>query len=170
MGNADPETGAGAGALDQPGRILSVYHINIVVRDLDRSEAFYERLGFRTVARFDEQCPNLDRGLGFGERTRPTRSRAAFMKLGTAKGVPETVLDLSEWVDPVADGEPLGMTNIGLARIALRVDDLDAVMARLESEGVEFFAPAQTISTLERKPRFACFKDPDGIILELVEV
>lgn len=153
-----------------PGRIMGIYHINIVVRDLERSEAFYTMLGFRTVARFAERCPNLDRGLGFENRAEPTQSRAIFMKLGLGKGVPETVLDISEWIDPPATGEAPGMTSIGVPRIALRVDNLDAMVERLSGEGVEFFAPPQTISTLDRKPRFACFTDPDGVILELVEL
>lgn len=154
---------------DNVGQVLNIYHININCRNLDRSETFYENLGFRTVARFAERCPNLDRGLGFTDRPVPTTSRAAFMKLGLGKGVPETVLDLCEWQEPMGEGEAPGMLNYGVPRIALRVDNLDALVNKLKAKGVEFFSEPQTISTLERKPRFACFKDPDGVILELVE-
>ncbi len=151
------------------GHILNIYHININCRDLDRSEKFYEQLGFRTVARFAERCANLDRGLGFNGREEPTKSRAVFMKLGLGQGVPETVLDLCEWEDPAAEGEASGLLNYGVPRIALRVDDIEAIVARLKAQGIKFFSEPQTITTLERKPRFACFKDPDGVILELVQ-
>lgn len=154
---------------EERGKILNIYHININCRDLDRSEAFYEQLGFRTVARFSERCANIDRGLGFNDRQTPTKSRAVFMKLGLGKGVPETVLDLCEWQDPAAEGDASGLLNYGVPRIALRVDDIDAIVAKLETRGIDFFSEPQTISTLERKPRFACFRDPDGVILELVQ-
>ena len=152
------------------GRILSIYHININCRDLERSEAFYEMLGFRTVARFAERCSNLDRGLGFTNRDEPTKSRALFMKLGLGKGIPETVLDLCEWEDPQAEGDAPSLLNYGVPRIAMRVQHMDALVDRLKRNGVEFFSDPQTITTLERSPRFACFKDPDGVILELVEL
>ena len=74
-------------------------------------------LGFRTVARFAERCHNLDRGLGLPPRAEPSNSRAVFMKLGLGKGIPETVLDISEWIDPKGEGQPSGLTQIGLGRI-----------------------------------------------------
>ncbi|MEM1146110.1 MAG: glyoxalase [Pseudomonadota bacterium] len=40
----------------------------------------------------------------------------------------------------------------------------------MSSHGVEFLSEPQTIDTLQRKPRFVLFKDPDGLILEFVEL
>jgi catechol 2,3-dioxygenase-like lactoylglutathione lyase family enzyme len=154
--------------LGEPGRILSIYHININVQSLERSREFYEMLGFRVVARFEEKSASLDRGLGFPESDVRTNTAALFMKLGNGRN--ETVLDLAEWRWPRSISPAPSITNIGIPRIALRVDDIEAIVAKLKTRGITFFSDPQTISTLERKPRFACFKDPDGVILELVQV
>jgi catechol 2,3-dioxygenase-like lactoylglutathione lyase family enzyme len=60
--------------------------------------------------------------------------------------------------------------HLGLARIALRTDDLDSDVTFLKSQGVEFLSePASVQLDGQAKTRFVCFKDPDGTILELVE-
>lgn len=153
-----------------PGKVLGIYHFNVNAKDLEESEAFYKLLGFRTVSRFDEECEGLNRGLGFEDYPRLIRTRAIFMKLGGQKGLPETVIDLVQWDDPISHGEAPDITHIGMVRFALRVDDIDAIVPKLKEQGIGFLSEPQVISTLERKPRFVCLKDPNGILIELVEV
>ena len=62
------------------------------------------------------------------------------------------------------------MYHLGIARIALKSDDLDSDITLLKSHGVEFLSePAEVKIEGQPKTRFVCFKDPDGTILELVE-
>lgn len=145
--------------------ILGLYHININVTDIERSAEFYGLLGFKEVDRFHEcGTPGLDRGLGF-ERT---ETHARFMALGNSER--ETVLDLVQWVEPAASKPEIELNQIGIPRLCLRVKDLDGEVERLKENGVEFFSEPQVIDTLARKPRFVLFRDPDGIVLELVEL
>jgi len=145
--------------------ILGIYHVNINVTDLERSTEFYGLLGFKVVDSFHERgTPGLDRGLGMPY----TDTRARFLALGNNRH--ETVIDLVEWIEPEASKPEIRLNQIGMPRLCLRVKDLDGEVKRLKSRGVEFASEPQTIDTLPRKPRFVLFRDPDGIILELVEL
>ena len=145
--------------------ILGIYHVNINVTNLERSVAFYELLGFKVVETFHEQgSPGLDRGLGMDY----TDTHARFMALGNNPR--ETVLDIVEWVEPEATKQEIKLNQIGMPRICLRVKDIDGEVERLKQHGIEFVSEPQEISSLARKPRFCLFHDPDGTIVELVEL
>ena len=146
--------------------ILGIYHININCTDLEGSLAFYELLGFKVVDTFHEKgTAGLDRGLGLPY----TDTRAQFLALGNNSR--ETVIDLVEWIEPKAAGRALELTEIGMPRLCLRVKGLDEEIARLKEHGIEFLSEEPgVIDTLDRKPRFILFKDPDGVIIELVEL
>jgi catechol 2,3-dioxygenase-like lactoylglutathione lyase family enzyme len=80
-------------------------------------------------------------------------------------------LTLLKWEEPYNNSAPYAQLNhLGIARIALRSADLDADIARLKAEGVEFFSepviPDGPLSFL----RIVCLKDPDGTVIELVEL
>ncbi|HLY54977.1 MAG TPA: VOC family protein [Stellaceae bacterium] len=145
-------------------RVLGIYHININATDLERSRAFYELLGFRMIEEFGQAGQaDLDRGLGLPF----TDTRAYFMGFGQRF---ETVIDLVEWKEPRATGKPLKMNDIGMPRMALRVKNIDALYAKLKAQGVEFLTEPQTLDFLKRLSRFVCCKDPDGVIIEFVEL
>jgi catechol 2,3-dioxygenase-like lactoylglutathione lyase family enzyme len=148
---------------------ISFYLVNINVRDLDRSVAFYEALGFSKVTDFELDDPGnakLFRLDHFGWL------RAAWMRLdGTRTGAP--MLDLVQFVDPPPRGEvPSDLVHVGPCRLAFRVDERDLPMwqERLERLGVEFvvpFDPEVRGPVNERLP-LIYFRDPDGTYLELL--
>ena len=45
-------------------RSPGVHHTGITVSDLDRSVAFYERLGFEVAERMEEEGEEVERGVG----------------------------------------------------------------------------------------------------------
>jgi glyoxylase I family protein len=145
-----------------------LYHINIVVRDLDRTLDFYcGVLGF-TVA-FDKiltDDQNLGRGLGVkGD----CRMRWAMIRLGTDENAP--VLDVEQWIEPAITGTAYpACSNVGIGRIALKVTGIEQVYDDLVTKGVKFLSPPQTLNIPGFDAfKFCCFKDPDDITLELVE-
>ena len=83
-----------------------------------------------------------------------------------------TVIDLLEWQQPHDAAPPYAdIFHLGIARIALQTTDLDADVEALKALGAEFVGPPATVAALgSQGTRFVCFKDPDGTILELVEV
>jgi catechol 2,3-dioxygenase-like lactoylglutathione lyase family enzyme len=140
-----------------------VYHFNLNVRDLDRSIAFYRRLGFELVGEATPEAPDLGVPLGL----RASKLRAAFMRLpGTGRG---PMLDLVQFIDPAPKGQPYAeLNNVGLCRIAFRVDDFVSACAGLKEMGVAPLGPAvNLIGPGGQNVTTACFLDPDGIALQL---
>jgi catechol 2,3-dioxygenase-like lactoylglutathione lyase family enzyme len=143
-----------------------LFHVNICVSDMTRSIAFYERLGFKKVGDFilGGGTPGIGVALGLDVK----QLRGVFMRLGDDPQAP--VLDLVQFIDPPAQGQPYPtLNNIGICRIAFLVDDIAAVYEQLKTLEVEFVAPLNMFDGPRRsKIGVLCFKDPDGTILELI--
>ncbi|MEQ9590661.1 MAG: VOC family protein [Parvibaculaceae bacterium] len=147
-------------------------HININVRDLDRSIVFYEQLGFElfipaipylgldTTAEHQNLPDGAATALGI---THGARGRACIMQLGD--GFPK--LDLTEFVG-LDQNTPLTNADTGLVRICLTSEDLPRDVARLKADGVEFLSePQEGHGALAD---IAVCKDPDGTLIELLQV
>jgi catechol 2,3-dioxygenase-like lactoylglutathione lyase family enzyme len=77
-------------------------------------------------------------------------------------------VELVEFTSPPAvDGDPLAPPNAtGLRHITFAVEDLDAVLARLEPHGAELVGSVESYEDIYR----LCYvRGPEGIILELAE-
>src|SRR5687768_16241345 len=144
-----------------------LYHININVTDLDRSIAFYEKLGFKVTARFKMEGDLGERtARGFGVPFNPID--AAFMKLGS--GEKSMLIDLCQYMDPPTEGKPIQkLNNAGLDRLAFHVDNIEEVHKELQRMGVKMLGPLEFMTP----PGGQCsgvfaFYDPDGTILEVL--
>ena len=141
-----------------------LFHVNICVRDMERSIRFYESLGFKKVNDFVLDNPSVGDALGLKAR----KLRGVFMRLGEDANAP--VLDLVQFIDPPTQGQPYPtLNNVGICRIAFTVDDIDKTYAALQKMKVDFVAPLHKIDGPDGgKIGVVCFKDPDGTILELI--
>ena len=147
--------------------ITGLVHVNVNCSDFDRSRRFYESLGFEHMM---DVPPTNTSEVAAAVGMPPYRVKGALFVLRT--GGRPFVLDLLEWQQPTDVAAPYPhLYHLGIARIALSSDDLDGDMARLKERGVEFLSDPASV-TLENQPttRFVCFRDPDGTILELVQV
>jgi len=144
--------------------LTRIFHVNVCVRDMERSIAFYEKLGFNKVNDFTLDDPSVGAALGLDARN----LRGVFMRLGDDETAP--VIDLVQFIDPPPQGEPYPtLNNVGICRIAFAVDDIDETNAHLQEMGVEFVAPLNKIKTPDgAEVGVVCFKDPDGTVLELL--
>src|SRR5215475_8316558 len=146
--------------------IKSIFHININVKDFDRSLAFYQKLGFKVVLNIGEGAnPANDKGLGIPNSV----GRAALLSLSDDPRA--TRIDLIEWKQPRTEGAPYPhLYHTGAARIALFTKDVEGEYARLKANGVEMVSEPVTMRFANRAgAKFFCFKDPDGTFLELIE-
>jgi len=142
------------------------FHVNICVRDMERSIRFYQDLGFTKAADFilGGGTPGIGQALGREVK----QLRGGFMRLVEDPNAP--VLDLVQFIDPPPQGQPYAtLNNIGICRIAFIVDDIDKTNQTLIAKGVEIVAPLQRYAG----PRgttigVMCFKDPDGTVLEVM--
>jgi catechol 2,3-dioxygenase-like lactoylglutathione lyase family enzyme len=145
--------------------IKSIFHLNINCTDHARSKAFYEMLGFTAVHEIPEGSdPEMAKGLGLpGD----ARAKATIMMLDPADQR-SCRLDLIQWTSPVTEGRPYpALNHAGVARVALFTTGLDAEHERLAAAGVTFVSEPVT---MRGDIRFVCFEDPDGTILELIEL
>jgi catechol 2,3-dioxygenase-like lactoylglutathione lyase family enzyme len=141
-----------------------LFHVNICVRDMERSINFYQGLGFTKVNDFTLDDPGVGDALG----VKANKLRGVFMRLGSDPNVP--VLDLVQFIDPPTQGQPYPtLNNVGICRIAFAVDDIDKTYADLQAKRVEFVAPLKKLTGPGgAKIGVVCFKDPDGTVLELM--
>ncbi len=145
--------------------IKSIFHLNINCTDHERSRAFYELLGFHVVHEIPEGSdPAMAKALGLPE---DVRAKAVIMMIDPTDQR-SCRLDLIEWTSPATVGTPYPTLNhAGVARVALFTTGLDAEYERLLAAGVSFLSEPVV---MRGDIKFVCFEDPDGTILELIEV
>jgi glyoxylase I family protein len=146
--------------------IKSVFHVNINVKNFERSLAFYQMLGFKVVLDLGEG-PN--RGNDEGLNIPDSRARAALLALSDEPRA--TRIDLIEWQQPLTEGVPYPhLYHAGAARIALFAKNIEEEYQRLKANGVEMVSAPVTIRFANQAgAKLFCFKDPDGTFLELIE-
>ena len=140
---------------------LQIYHVNINCTNLERSLAFYTRLGFSEAFDIpDCQVP----GLG----PVPKRGRAKLLRYGEdPRG---TLLDLIEWTDPPTVGAPYPhLAHVGINRLCLRVKGIDDMIAMLRADAVPFVDEPARPGLIGNTQKFVCVLDPDGTVIELME-
>src|SRR3954453_6812576 len=114
------------------------------IGEIDRSVAFYEKLGFKEVARM----PIGDEAIN------------VFMALSGEE--PRLELTYNHGVDSYDLGT-------GYNHIALTVDDLDATLEQLAAEGIEPEKPPYRPGGRTEGHLICFLRDPDGYRIELVE-
>ena len=146
-------------------------HININVSNLENAIQFYEKLGFSV---FIPGIPYLglkahsvapiaqDAAAALG-LPKETRGRACIMQLDD--GFPK--IDLTE-LPELSQQSPLSNADLGVVRICLVSENLQADYEYLTQQGVEFISPPHTCH--ERLAEVATCKDPDGTLIELLQV
>jgi glyoxylase I family protein len=145
--------------------ITALLHININCSDFDRSQAFYEMLGFKILMPVPaEGTGDVAAAVGMTSYT----VQGALMRHPSGP-----IIDLLQWQQPSDEQPPYeNMNHLGLARVAFQTSDIEADIAQLQAAGVEFLsAAAGAVDGLNgTTTRFICFKDPDGTVLELVDM
>lgn len=139
-------------------------HLRVSCRDIDRSVAWYEGIGFLVLGREDVELP--EGALGH---------KGPASLAGARLGLPDeaTILLLQEWRRPGPVGGPYPVPNHrGLYRAAVGVEDTRAAARRLASAGwVVTRGPQIVVLEGTKVPDLwiAFIEDPDGIPIELVE-
>jgi len=138
--------------------------ININCSDYEQSKIFYEHLGFSSVEDIEDNS-TVETAEAYNLPSYKLHGSLMELKNGGP------AVNLLEWEDPSDNSTPYAKLNhLGLARIALRSNDLDADVVRLKSEGFEFYSepvlPDGPLAFL----RVVCLEDPDGTVIELVEM
>jgi glyoxylase I family protein len=147
--------------------IESIFHININCVNFERSLEFYKMIGFKVVRDLGE---GGNEKMGRGLRIDGARGRAVLMILGDNPR--STRIDLIEWKSPKTEGRAYPhLYHAGICRIALRTRTLLEDYERLKANGVEFWTEPLMFKLKEgREEGFVCCTDPDGTVIELIQV
>ena len=148
--------------------INGVHHFSFSVTDLDRTIEFYkEVLGVAVRSRGQNRYETLGTAL-FGTKWGVNQPQAdleiAFLELGGNR------IEFIEYKDPKTRPYHKNPSIAGSAHLALRVDDIEGMRKKIEAAGVEFHSPINTyMEEGKGEMKWCYFRDPDGIVLELVE-
>lgn len=142
-----------------------VHHVGITVPDLDRGLDFY--VGVLGLDYFDPPSPVFDSPeLGAAVGVPGANLRQANLACG------DSVVELIEYTAPAPPRpDPVRADERGAAHLAFSVEDAAAAKAELEAAGVEFLSAINVVDEgVLAGWRWVYFRDPFGILLELVEV
>ena len=139
-------------------------HVNVVTADMDRALAFYAGgLGLTVV---------MDRvldGAWFATLTGCPEARARCVILDAPQGGCRVELLQFDRAGAGHPGNSLPATP-GLRHLALRVDDLDAILATLAARCGITARPVEVPRAIVRGgKRMAYVHDPDGVLVELCQ-
>jgi lactoylglutathione lyase len=123
--------------------VSELIHTCYRVADLDRSIAFYEKLGMEEVGRI------------------PIRDEAINVFMGLPGDGPRLELTYN-----IGRDEPYEIGS-GYGHIAITVADIDATLERLEAVGIEPERPPYTVR--EGGSRLCFVRDPDDYRIEVIE-
>jgi catechol 2,3-dioxygenase-like lactoylglutathione lyase family enzyme len=117
--------------------VRRIDHVGINVNDLPAATAFFVDLGLEVLGEGVMEGALLDRVAGLND------AKTAIVMLGTPDG--QTNIELVKFYRP-ADEQGVQQhpaNTLGIRHIALVVEDIDAVVAKLNEKGVEAFSAVQ---------------------------
>lgn len=124
---------------------MSLIHTCYRIREIDRSVAFYQALGFDEKGRA------------------PIRDEAINVFMGLPDDGAEPRLELTY---NMGREEPYEI-GTGYGHIAITTPDLDETLARLKRQGIDPERPPYTVR--DGGSRLCFVRDPDGYRIELIE-
>ena len=141
--------------------LLRMDNILIVVNDLKAAIAFFAELGMELEGEASVEGEWVDRIVGLDG----VRSDIATMRTPDGHGR----IELDKFHTPPAvraAPEDAPVNTLGIGRIMFAVDDIDAVLARLQGHGAELVGE---VVTYEDTYRLCYVRGPEGIVIALAE-
>jgi catechol 2,3-dioxygenase-like lactoylglutathione lyase family enzyme len=141
--------------------LLRMDNVLIVVDDLKAAIAFFAELGLELEGETTVEGPWVDRIVGLDG----VRSDIAMMRTPDGHGR----LELDKFHTPTAvrsDPEDAPVNTLGIRRIMFAVDDIEAVLSRLQAKGAELMGE---VVQYEDSYRLCYVRGPEGIMIALAE-
>ena len=141
--------------------LLRMDNVLIVVDDLEAAIAFFAELGMELEGEATVEGRWVDRIVGLDG----VRSDIATMRTPDGHGR----IELDKFHTPPAvraAPENTPVNTLGIGRIMFAVDDIDAVLARLQAHGAELVGE---VVQYEDSYRLCYIRGPEGIIIALAE-
>lgn len=147
--------------------IKRIAHIGITITNLDRSIDFYENiLGLK----FQGEITMKGKEADFLFNKNNCEARIAYLN-STENSISPPV-ELIQFLNEEAKIDKAELDKTSISEICFEVEDIDKTYKRLLNKGVQFLSEPQDFDFSKigfGKSRAVYFRDPDGIILELIE-
>ena len=135
-------------------------HVGIVVDDLGAATEFFVELGLELEGETAVEGGWVDRVVGL----EGVRAEVAMLQTPDGHGR----VELAKFHSPSSEGdgrrEPANTP--GIRHVTFAVEEIDAVVARLEARGAELVGE---LERYEDRYRLCYIRGPEGIIIELAE-
>jgi catechol 2,3-dioxygenase-like lactoylglutathione lyase family enzyme len=135
-------------------------HVGIVVEDLADAVGFFTALGLEMQGETPVEGGWVDRIVGLDG------VQAQIAMLRTPDGHGRVELTTFHTPSAAGDHEPAPANALGIRHIAFAVEDIDAVLARLQAHGAELVGE---LGRYKDSYRLCYVRGPAGIIVELAE-
>lgn len=147
--------------------LKQIAHIGITVTHLEKSLDFYQNvLGLAYKGQMVMEGEATDALFGM----KGCQVKVAYLEGGKFLHTPP--VELLEFVTPHTKKEQSRLNQISISELCFEVDYIDLMYEKLKEKGVEFLSTPQYFDLTSQgfgKSKAVYFKDPDGIILEMIE-
>ncbi|SET51419.1 Catechol 2,3-dioxygenase [Salinibacillus kushneri] len=141
-------------------KINRIDHVGVIVNDLSAVKEFFQEFGLEVLGEGEVKGEWVERIIGLNN------VRETVVMLGVPNS--QATLELVKFHTPSDEkGIQQSFANtLGIRHIAFAVEDIEAVVAKLEKKGAELFGKIQNY---ENAYKLCYVRGPEGIILELAE-
>ena len=139
-------------------------HVSVTVSDMDRSLGFYcDLLGLKEVERHHLEGETISKMAGKPD---------VIMEVVRleAPETPGVMLDLQQYVTPESKVSDAQLGDVAHSHFCFGVPDVWAAYRDLKAKGVEFVSEPVSFDLEWGIVYVVFFKDPDGFVLELMQV
>lgn len=138
---------------------ISLENVGIAVRDLEATIAFFTDLGLTVIGRDTVSGEWADTAVGLDGN----HAKIAMLQTPDGNGR----LELFEYIHPDAiDTEPTLPNEIGMHRVAFKVDDIDAALAIAAKHDCH---PLRGVANYNDVFKLSYLRGPSGIIVMLAQ-
>lgn len=147
--------------------IGQIYHVGLTVSDLDRSVAFY-----RDVLGLQYQGELLMEGKETEAMFRRENCKARVAYLNGSDQLHMPPVELIQFVKDEIHRKPMDLFTTSISELCFYTEDADGAYQKLVEQGVECFSAPQEFDFRQEgfgRSKAFYFRDPDGIILEIMQ-
>lgn len=147
--------------------LQEIIHVGLTVTDLDRSVAFYrDLLGLTYLGEMEMNGPETEQLF----QRKGCKARVAYLNGSTELAAPP--VELIQFIGQDVKNQTGDLFRTSISELCFATDDIDRDYTRLKAVGVDFLSEPQSFDATRYgfgKSRAVYLKDPDGIILELLQ-